>query len=122
MTMTTTSQKYLITSDIAPLVHYLCACTRRFVHEEFYICFKCNEARCRYCTDEEILSFYCRHCLDNFGQVEAESTKNQCTRYLQCPLCFSVLRFAHTPSNSKHYGGRDREYYYYCLFCHWNSL
>lgn len=76
MVMTTASKKHVLTTDTAPLVHYFCGCTRRFVQEELYLCFKCGEAKCRYCTDEEILSFYCRHCLDNFGVVEAESTKN----------------------------------------------
>jgi len=118
--MTLASQMHVLTQDVAPYVLYYCSCSRRFISDELYLCFKCSEVKCRFCTDEEIISFYCRHCMDNFSQVEAAPTRNLCTRFLQCPICFQVLKFGKTPPTSQ--TQRERLYYYYCVFCAWNTL
>lgn len=89
---------------------------RQFSAEEMYLCFKCNKSLCRFCLHEdEIDTFYCRFCLDPIPAVEAAQTKNQCSRYLECPLCFSIIQISIS-------AGRDKFYYYVCNFCKWDTI
>ena len=107
---------YKLTTFEAPFVHYQCGCMRQFAGEEMYLCFKCNKSLCRFCLHEdEIETFYCRFCLDPIPVVKAPQEKNQCSRYLECPLCFSVTQISIS-------AGRDKFYYYVCMFCKWDSI
>ena len=89
---------------------------RQFSGEEMYLCFKCNKSLCRFCLHEdEIDTFYCRFCLDPIPAVEAAQHQNQCSRYLECPLCVSIIQIAIS-------AGREKFYYYVCNFCKWDTV
>ena len=76
----------------APFVHYQCGCNRQFVDQEMYVCFNCCKPLCNFCThQDEIETFYCRFCMEIWSKNEAKHHKYKCCRYIECPICFSVL-------------------------------
>eukprot|EP00347_Sterkiella_histriomuscorum_P019879 403339962 len=82
-----------------------------FIEEEMYFCLKCNKGQCRFCLHEEMESFYCRSCLDYFSSNEAATFKNKCSRYFQCPNCFTIMSVMVSPGPNK-----TSIYYYNCQF------
>lgn len=106
-----------LTTYESPFVHYQCGCGRQFVDIEMYLCFKCNKSLCKFCVcQDEIETFFCRFCLDTQSQSEAQQGKNQCCRYLECPICFTVLQIAVNQQKN------ERIYYYTCNFCKWDTF
>jgi len=65
--------------------------------------------------EDEIETFYCRHCLDSIPVVEAAQNKNKCSKYLECPLCFSIIQITVSASH-------DKFYFYVCNFCKWDTI
>ena len=82
---------YSLTNEVAPFVHYICPCSRKFIIEEMYFCLKCNKAQCKFCLQDEMSSFFCKNCLDVQQPTEAAANKNRCARTMQCPKCSSIM-------------------------------
>ena len=69
---------------------------------------------------EEIESFYCPQCLENYPSSEAAMYKNLCPRLecVKCPLCFAVLN----PIVSHVSGHEGPQTYLSCGYCFWDSI
>lgn len=69
---------------------------------------------------EEIESFYCPQCLENYPSSEASMYKNRCPRLecLKCPYCTSVLTTIVSHLNG--YSGPQT--YLSCGYCFWDSV
>lgn len=107
-----------LTTYEAPFVHYGCQCQRQFVGEDFYLCFKCAKIVCQFCvSQDEIETFYCRFCLDTQSAYEAQQYRNHCSRYTECPVCFSNLQITMMGASKK-----DQMYFYACNYCHWETF
>ena len=69
---------------------------------------------------EEIESFYCPQCLENYPSSEAAMYKNRCPRVecLKCPFCSTVLT-----TIVSHLNGYDGpQTYLSCGYCYWDSV
>lgn len=99
-------------------MHLVCGCTRQFVGEEFYICFKCSKILCQFCTSQdEIETFYCRFCLDYCSAYEAQQYHNNCSKYKECPICFAYMQISMHGGSSR----KDTIYYFACNHCRWET-
>ena len=69
---------------------------------------------------EEIESFYCPQCLENYPSSEAAMYKNLCPRLecVKCPLCSAVLN----PIVSHVSGHEGPQTYLSCGYCFWDSI
>lgn len=73
------------------------------------------------CTVEEIESYYCPQCLENFPSSEAMLYKNRCPRLecLACPCCSSVLT---TVISHLEGTGGGAKTFLSCGHCYWDSV
>lgn len=82
-------------------VHYTCGCRRGGRLEHLFFCYECDEARCGgKCTVDELVSFYCPRCLQNFMSREALDNGNRCVPLTVVPArhavsCGFMLRRVH---------------------------
>lgn len=90
-----------------------CFCDRVFQPSELYICFICNEIRCKYCVHTEYEYFQCKNNCKPLTQSEEKSkdTKNCCDSCLECPLCF-------TPLSRREVAGN---FFLLCPSCYWST-
>lgn len=72
------------------------------------------------CIIEEIESYYCPQCLENFPSSEAASYKNRCPRLdcFMCPCCSANLATVLSIVE----GHSDTQAYLSCGYCHWDSI
>lgn len=73
------------------------------------------------CTVEEIESYYCPQCLENFPSSEAMLYRNRCPRLecLVCPCCKSVLTTVISLLKGK---GNEAQTFLSCGHCFWDSV
>lgn len=90
-----------------------CSCERLFPPDSLYICFICNEIRCKYCVRTEYEYFQCKNnCkLPNQSDEKTKDAKNCCDSCLECPLCF-------TPLSKREIAGK---FLLLCPSCYWSS-
>lgn len=97
--------------------------------------FSCQISFCRYCSIQEIQSYYCRNCLENNNYSnDAYNFRGKCSKCVECPNCSTILTIivSADPNNDeeqyeshrfKHltYLNSNRIYYFYCQYCFWDS-
>jgi len=98
-------------------IFYGCKCERFFIIDQLYYCHSCQSTTCKFCTTQEIDSYYCPNCLENMPSTEAMMYKNNCKKCFDCPCCFSVLVYQGIPISAE-----KSDYYFSCGYCHWDSL
>ena len=75
-------------------VHYTCGCRRGGRLEHLFFCYECDEARCGgKCTVDELVSFYCPRCLQNFMSREALDNGNRCVPLTVVPARRAPMQF-----------------------------
>ena len=103
------------TSWQTPYVHIECSCGKQWGIEDLYYCYQCSKILCVYCINEEIDSFYCRVCMENMPNTEANAFKNRCSRCFQCPVCFTNVQI-------QLYSQKSTKFYHFaCNSCYWDS-
>ncbi|KAH8738181.1 dynactin p62 family-domain-containing protein [Ilyonectria robusta] len=97
--------------------------------EYLLYCEDCQQIRCPRCVNEEVVTYYCPHCLFEVPSSNLRSEGNRCTRSCyQCPVCIAPLQSmsmapSHDPS---HLGGEGSSshagtYALFCQYCNWSS-
>ena len=81
---------FTFTDTTKPNLTVLCICGRKFIPEEFYCCTYCSDYYCRFCTLQEIESYFCKNCNHTTYPTELRF-KNHCNNCFECPLCRNVL-------------------------------
>ncbi|KAL4476571.1 hypothetical protein ABPG74_010304 [Tetrahymena malaccensis] len=99
--------------DQKPYIHILCECGRKFKREELYCCVSCSKIQCRFCTQVQVHSYFCRNCLHTTNLSEV-TIRYHCQNCFECPLCRHTLTEMKEQSTEK--------VYLYCQFCSWNSI
>lgn len=90
-----------------------CSCDRKFKSEEMYICYVCNQLRCKYCVRTEYEYYQCKNnCKpSNILEEKNKDNKNCCDTCLECPICFTCLVKREVNSI----------FLLFCPSCNWNS-
>lgn len=112
-----------------------------FPLEHLLYCEDCHQIRCPRCINEEIVTYFCPHCLFEVPSSNLKSEGNRCTRScFQCPVCTSPLAVTATESIPGAAGSslsqqqpglgvsqgvaaasQTGQYTLVCSYCCWNS-
>ncbi|KAK3726019.1 hypothetical protein LTR37_000167 [Vermiconidia calcicola] len=97
--------------------------------DHLLFCDECDEIRCPRCWTEEILYWYCPHCLFEVPSSAVKGDGNRCSRSCyDCPSCTSPLAVTQVsqrdeallrPSDAT---GGDETYVLQCHYCDWSTL
>ncbi|KPM43696.1 hypothetical protein AK830_g2856 [Neonectria ditissima] len=97
--------------------------------EYLLYCEDCQQIRCPRCVNEEVVTYYCPHCLFEVPSSNLRSEGNRCTRSCyQCPVCIAPLQATCVaPSQDPNHLGPDGTssqpltYALFCQHCTWTS-
>ncbi|KAI5465373.1 dynactin subunit 4 [Mariannaea sp. PMI_226] len=95
--------------------------------EHLLYCEDCQQIRCPRCVNEEIVTYYCPHCLFEVPSSNVRSEGNRCTRScFQCPICIAPLQSVslgptQDASHLTAEGTLNHTYSLFCPYCNWNS-
>ncbi|KAF9581977.1 hypothetical protein BGW38_000821, partial [Lunasporangiospora selenospora] len=90
-----------------------------------YFCDSCDELRCPKCVQDEIVCYYCPHCLFDAPTASVKTEKHKCSRNcFYCPLCQATLSVVSEDPDATLYQSNptdNAQYYLLCNMCLWNS-
>ncbi|KAI1935461.1 hypothetical protein LOZ12_002744 [Ophidiomyces ophidiicola] len=91
--------------------------------EHLLYCEDCHQIKCPRCITEEIVCWYCPHCLFETPSSMVKSEGNRCTRNcFNCPICTSPLAVTTIGNGDGNVNAQSGPWILTCSYCMWTTL